>query len=380
MKKNALIILAAGESQRFDKTLQKQFIKIGKYNPIEHILNNIKNNKEISNIVIVFNKNQTSKIKKIIKKYKDLKIILTKGGKNRQESSFNGLKAIKKINPKKVLIHDACRPYILNSEINKIINKLDKYDACAPIIKNVDLVRIKNQNDFNEFKSDLYLIQTPQGFNYKKIFNAHLEYPYINSKDDIELLNNKINKINYIQGNKKNIKITYYNDIKFFDFLDIKSIKYGIGYDIHKINFNSKKKLILCGHKINFYPLIGHSDADVGYHAICDSIFGALGIGDIGKFFNDKNPKWKNVNSKIFLLFAKNKLNEKNYEILNIDINFICEKPKISKYSYKMIENISKILKIKKSKINIKATTNEKVSFIGRGEAIAAESIVCISK
>ena len=122
------------------------------------------------------------------------------------------------------------------------------------------------------------------------------------------LLNNKINKINYIQGNKKNIKITYYNDIKFFDFLDIKSIKYGIGYDIHRINFASKKKLILCGLKINHKPLVGHSDADVGYHAICDSILGSLSLKDIGFYFNNKNPKWKNANSRIFMEFCSKKL------------------------------------------------------------------------
>ena len=123
----------------------------------------------------------------------------------------------------------------------------------------------------------------------------------------------------------------------------------------------------------------GHSDADVGYHALCDSIFGALGLGDIGRIFKNNDLKWKNANSKIFLKYAKRKIDEYNAKIVNIDMNFICEKPKISKYSEKMKTNISAILFINKSQINIKATTNEKISFIGKGEAIAAESIISLS-
>ena len=130
---------------------------------------------------------------------------------------------------------------------------------------------------------------------------------------------------------------------------------------------------------IPYYKLVGHSDADVGIHAICDSIFGSLSMNDIGYYFNNKNQKWENTDSKIFLFYCKKKLIEKNFYIVNLDINFICEKPNIKKYKNKMIENISKLLKIPVDIISIKATTNEKIGFIGDGLGIAAESIVQIS-
>ena len=142
---------------------------------------------------------------------------------------------------------------------------------------------------------------------------------------------------------------------------------------------NSRKKLILCGQRINYYPLIGHSDADVGYHAVCDSILGALSMKDIGYFFSNKNPKWKNANSKKFIEFCAQHLREKYFRIINLDINFICESPNISKISSKMKKNLSLLLNISSNQISIKATTNEKISFIGKGEGIAAESIVQIA-
>ena len=135
----------------------------------------------------------------------------------------------------------------------------------------------------------------------------------------------------------------------------------------------------MCGVKILHPPLIGHSDADVGYHAICDSILGALSMRDIGYYFKNTQKKWKNANSKIFLSYCKKILQEKSFYIVNLDINFICEKPIISKYNLKMKKNIARLLSIPSNIISIKATTNEKIGFIGDGQGVAAEAIVQIS-
>ncbi|MBI28731.1 MAG: 2-C-methyl-D-erythritol 2,4-cyclodiphosphate synthase [Pelagibacteraceae bacterium] len=371
MKKVGFVILAGGEGKRFGSIKPKQFVEINNHNSIEIILDEILKNKLIDKIVIVINNKYRNEIS-----IKKPNILFATSGSTRQESSLNGLKKIKKYKYKKVIIHDGCRPYINNSEINKIIKLLDHYDGCAPLIKNVDLVRIKKGKNYKEINNKFYLTQTPQGFKFNKILKENINNRKFNSKDDIKLLNNNSYKIKFFEGNKNNIKITYKKDLKFFNF---KKNKYGIGYDIHRFNFNSNKKLKLCGVKIDHYPLKGHSDADVGYHALCDSIFGALGLNDIGIVFKNTNPKWKNANSEIFLKYAKNKLEQSGAEILNIDINFICEKPKISKYSKQMKENISKILNIKNNIISIKATTNEKIGFIGNGDGIAAEAIISIN-
>ena len=141
---------------------------------------------------------------------------------------------------------------------------------------------------------------------------------------------------------------------------------------------DGKKKLKLCGVRIKHPPLLGHSDADVGYHAVCDSILGSLSMKDIGYYFNNKNLKWKDANSKIFIKFCNQALVNKGYEIVNLDINFICETPNIKKISNLMKENLSKLLNIPIKRISIKATTNEKINFINKGEGIAAESIIQI--
>ena len=199
-----------------------------------------------------------------------------------------------------------------------------------------------------------------------------------NYKDDTSLVKDIGIKTKFIKGEKTNFKITCPEDIYLFMSFKNKEYRNGIGYDIHKINHNSKKQLTLCGVKILHPPLIGHSDADVGYHAICDSIFGALSMRDIGYHFKNNEKKWKNVNSKIFMKFCYKQLKRKKFTIVNIDINFICEKPNISKYIKKMKMNISNLLNTNKNRISIKATTNEKIGFIGKGEGIAAESIILI--
>ena len=151
-----------------------------------------------------------------------------------------------------------------------------------------------------------------------------------------------------------------------------------VGKKIISTTANSNKKLTLCGVKIPHPPLIGHSDADVGYHAICDSILGSLSMRDIGYYFNNNNLKWKNANSNIFMKFCNQLLKRKKFIVVNLDINFICEKPNIKKYIKQMKINISTLLNMNKKRISIKATTNEKIGFIGKREGIAAESIVQI--
>ena len=294
-----------------------------------------------------------------------------------KEKEFMNLFFLTKFKPKKVLIHDAARPLAPNKLIKKLIKKLDACLACAPYIAQHDYVKYKTGN--NEINNNsLIYIQTPQAFSYKYILKAHLKMRNINAPDDTTLTEKIGIKTKLIKGYKKNIKITHKEDLEIFNLLKRKKRRCGIGYDIHKIDFNSKKKLTLCGVKINHAPLIGHSDADVGYHAICDSILGSLSLRDIGYYFKNNDKRWKNANSKIFILFAKKKLNEKNFKIVNLDINFICQTPLINKHIKKMKSNISKNLNILKDIISIKATTNEKIGLIGNGEGIAAESIASI--
>ena len=159
----------------------------------------------------------------------------------------------------------------------------------------------------------------------------------------------------------------------------MKEIRVGNGFDVHKLAVG--KKIKLCGINIkNNKKLIGHSDADVGFHSLTDAILGALGEGDIGIWFPPSQSKWKNANSEIFLKKSLQLLKKKSFLISNIDLTFICEKPKISEFRNSMIKTISKICKIDSNKVNIKATTSEKLGYTGREEGIAVFTTVLIYK
>jgi 2-C-methyl-D-erythritol 4-phosphate cytidylyltransferase/2-C-methyl-D-erythritol 2,4-cyclodiphosphate synthase len=378
--KNALILLAGGTGRRLDNaknTVPKQFIKIGNYNLIEYFLRNL-DQKIFNRIHIVVNnamqKQYLSTLKKDFSKHQ---IKFVNAGKERQLSSKKGVYSLQKYCPKKVLIHDSARPLTSNKLMKRLLKSLDKYHSCAPFIVNNDFIKYKSKKNIFKHKK-IMNIQTPQAFRFKSILKAHRFSKSYFEKDDTSLLEKIGIKTKFIKGEKFNFKITYLDDLDLFKKLKQSEFRSGIGYDIHKINYNSKKRLILCGVKISHPPLIGHSDADVGYHAICDSILGALSLRDIGCYFNNNNKKWENADSKIFMQFCNQQLKRKKFHIVNLDINFICEKPKINKYVKQMKINISTLLKINKNKISIKATTNEKIGFIGKGEGIAAESIIQI--
>jgi len=376
--KNSLILLAGGVGKRLGKKGPKQFVKFGNTSLIEYFLAQL--DKSIfDNIVIAVSiKDRKKHLNSLKKRFPQHQIFFSSAGRTRQESSNKALKKLKNNKPKNVLIHDSARPIVSNKLILKIINALEKNTAAIPYIYHYDLIRIKSQKKIKLKNNQILHIQTPQGFKYSDILEAHQQTSLLNTKDDSILIEGKGKKIKYIKGEITNIKITKKDDIEYFNKVKNKEYRSGIGYDIHKIDFQSNKKLILCGVRINHPPLIGHSDADVGYHAVCDSILGALSMKDIGYFFNNKNPKWKNTNSKKFVKFCAQNLREKYFRIINLDINFICEKPNIRKISDKMKKNLSFLLNISINQISIKATTNEKIRFIGKGEGIAAESIIQI--
>ena len=369
---NALVILAGGNGSRFGKKLPKQFTQINGENLIHFFLKSI-DLKNFDKIVIVCKISYFKYLKKLEHNFPSIKFIFTQAGKDRQSSSYNALKCLKIFNPNYVLIHDAARPFCSNNLITKILKSLKKNSSAIPYIVNTDKKMILKK-DFNQ---NIKLIQTPQGFKFQTIFEAHNNALIKNARDDSSLITEE--KINFVKGEKFNYKITYADDLHYFKLFLKPIYKSGIGYDIHQIDTKTKKGLKLCGVKINYNKLIGHSDADVGIHAICDSIFGALSMKDIGYYFSNSNPKWKKKNSIYFLKFAKEQLKKKKFNIVNLDINFICEKPNINKYRKQMIKKIASVLLIPEKIISIKATSNEKIGFIGDGLGIAAESIVQIS-
>ena len=377
--KNALVILAGGKGQRFGQKIPKQFYKIANTTIINSFLNNL-DSSHFHIIILSIEKKYRKELKtKSYKIFKKNKIIFSQPGDTRQKSSYNSLLKLNNFKIQNVLIHDAARPFCTNKLIKKILNSLKKTNCCIPFINYSDRKKIKTKK--NNFDKDtlIYNIQTPQGFNYKSILKAHQKFKNFDLADDASLIEKSGLKIKMIKGEKSNIKITYKEDLIFMNLFRKPIFRSGIGFDIHQIDKKTNKGLKLCGIKLPFSKLIGHSDADVGLHAICDSIFGALSMRDIGYHFPNTEKKWKNADSAKFINFCKEELLKKRYKILNLDLNIIAEKPKIAKYVSSMKKRISTLLGIKTNIISIKATTNEKIGFIGNGEGIAAEAIVQIT-
>ena len=364
------IILAGGESKRFNSKTPKAYYLYKNKPLLLHSIDKAKNYGKFSKIVLVINKKHKSYINKL--RIKNIKIII--GGKTRAESAYNALKGIRGYDIKNVLIHDAARPNFSLKLLDKLYKELKLNDCIIPAIQTSDSIKQKSLNIVTNLKREnIYLVQTPQAFNYKKL------YALQNNKssevtDDANLFVKAGKKIKIIKGEIGNNKITTNSDIKINN-----SIKYGLGFDVHRLAHN--RKLYLGGIKIpSTLGTLGHSDGDPVLHAVTDAILGACSMGDIGEKFSDKNKKFKNIRSTILLKKIIKQTENDGYLINNIDINIIAQKPKIQKYKKKIINCIAKICKILPSQINIKGKTTEKLGVIGKEKAIACEVITSVIK
>jgi len=364
---NYFVILAAGKSKRFNKKIPKQFFNYRNKEIIDHSIEKSLNSKLFKKILIV--SNNLKHLKK--KKYPKL-ISVIKGGKERSDSSFKALKFLKRYKPKNVFIHDAARPNFSIRLLKNISKNLINNKAVVPIINPKDTIKYKTQNQiFNLNRNNLLLTQTPQAFRFKELYEIAKDQKN-KVTDEATLFINKDFKIKFVQGEKANNKITYIDDIK------TPKTFFGIGFDIHKLVKN--KKLYLGGIKIPFHSgLEGHSDGDVILHAIIDSILGAIRKKDIGTYFPN-TKKFKNIRSPKMLKPIIIDLNKSNLDINNLDINLICQKPRVSKYRDKIIKSVSKLTGLNKNKINLKGKTVEKLGLIGKEKAIACETIISITK
>jgi 2-C-methyl-D-erythritol 4-phosphate cytidylyltransferase/2-C-methyl-D-erythritol 2,4-cyclodiphosphate synthase len=367
MMNNYFIILASGQSKRFNSTKPKQFIKYKNKALFEHSVDKALKSKLFKKIIIVTND------KKQIKNRYSRNVLIIKGGKERSDSSLIGLKFIKKFNPKNVLIHDAARPNFTINLLKKLINSLKKNKASVPVINSRDSIKYKIKNQlFNLNKKNSYLTQTPQAFRFNDLYNLSIKRNKV-IQDEATLFIDNDYKIKFIKGENLNHKITFKEDIK------NSKTYFGIGFDIHRLVKN--KKLYLGGIKIPYHSgLKGHSDGDVILHSIIDALLGAMRKKDIGTFFPDNKDKFKNIRSAKMLKPIIKILNINNFYINNLDINLICEQPKVSKYRSRIINALSNLLNLDKDLINLKGKTVEKLGLIGKEKAIACEVICSISQ
>ncbi len=364
---NYFIILASGQSKRFNLITHKQYI-IYKNKPLfEHSIEKALASKLFKKIILVVNNKKQIK-KKIFKN-----VVIVKGGKERSDSSLIGLKYIKKFKPLNVLIHDAARPNFSLQLLKNLVKSLKKNKAVIPTVNTKDSIKYKvGKQLFNLNRNNSFSTQTPQAFRFNDLYNLSINQK-AKIQDEATLFIENNLKVKFIKGENSNSKITYKEDI------NTNKTFIGIGFDIHRLI--KGKKLYLGGLKIPFHSgLKGHSDGDVIIHSIIDALLGAMRKKDIGTLFPDNKKKFKNIRSPKMLKPVLKIMDKNEFYINNIDINLISEQPKVSKYRDKIIKSLSKLLNIDSSLINLKGKTVEKLGLIGKEKAIACEVICSISQ
>jgi 2-C-methyl-D-erythritol 4-phosphate cytidylyltransferase/2-C-methyl-D-erythritol 2,4-cyclodiphosphate synthase len=371
--KVACVLLASGNSLRFESSKSKLFYKVHRTPIIEITLKNLTKYLNKDSIYITISKKITKNEKKLLLKYTKNQLVY--GGKTRFESLKMGLKNINSNNYDLLMIHDAARPTFTKDIINALLSSMNskRYHCAVPASKIEDTIRKKNKSIV---RNDYKYYQTPQVFKFR-YFKNNLEKIKINPTDDLGVIEkNKGLKIKYIEANKENIKITKKNDIGILKKILNFNIRYGSGFDIHKLK--SGNYLSLAGLKIRCnYQAIGHSDGDVVIHSIIDALLGANSKGDIGAYF-PPTKKNKNISSVSLLDEIKKIIKLDNAIISNLDCTIICQKIRLEKYKKLIRKNISSLMQCDEKSVNVKAKTADNIGILGKSKAIACWTTIKI--
>ncbi len=381
--KTAAIIVAAGRGQRFGSQRPKQYHLLDGCPILVRTVQTLSKHPSIDQILVVIGKGDADLFHGAFGKNAPAFVF---GGDTRTQSVRAAIQELQQNPPDFVLIHDAVRPFVDHGTIDAVLDELQISDATAPALPIVDAIKqvdvktgkILGDADRNQF----HLVQTPQGFQFAKLSKAVAHVKETDFHDDLSLAVAAGMSCSFVAGNPNNIKITTKHDLGTGTAQMDTKPKISIsatGYDVHKICDGTGMKL--CGVDIACdLALIGHSDADVGLHAITDAILGAMALGDIGDHFPPTDPKWKNVDSAVFLSHAAKLANKAGGEVLHVDVTLICEAPKIKPYREQMRARIAEILNLNTTQISVKATTEEGLGFTGRGQGIAAQACVSMQR
>lgn len=303
------------------------------------------------------------------------------GGARRQDSVRLGLEALESFAPDHVLIHDAVRPFVSPEMIDSVLAALAVSTGAIPALPVTDSLRRVGPDGFVQEGVDregLFAVQTPQGFRYREILAAHRRAAAEPEEftDDAAVAQWAGVEVSIVEGAAANRKLTTMEDFAMAE-AALAETRIGSGFDVHR--FGPGDHVMICGIRVpHERTLVGHSDADVGLHALTDALLGALAAGDIGSHFPPTDPRWKGVSSDVFLAHARDLASQAGARIVNVDVTLICEAPKVGPHRDAMRSRIAEIMEISPQRVAVKATTSEGLGFTGRGEGIAAQASVAV--
>jgi 2-C-methyl-D-erythritol 4-phosphate cytidylyltransferase/2-C-methyl-D-erythritol 2,4-cyclodiphosphate synthase len=360
-----LVILSAGNSTRFGSQVKKQWICINDRPLWKFVAQRFSDITDFKDIIITASKKEINYMRK------NSDYLFVEGGETRQDSLYNALSLV---NTTYVLVTDVARACVTESMIKNIIDVKDKADIIVPYLSVSDTVVYEDKTiDRDKVK----LIQTPQ-LSKTAVLKEALDQKEIFT-DDSSAIKSIGGTIFYTKGSIKAKKITRYDDLKALECLSEpnNSVFIGTGFDVHQ--FCENKKMYLGGIEIESdFGFLAHSDGDVALHALIDALLGAIGAGDIGELFPDTEDRYKDIDSKVMLKEVITFIKEVGFEINNVDITIMAETPRLSSYKDKMRKTIASILECEPVRVNIKATTTEKLGFVGRKEGVAVEAVASL--
>lgn len=304
---------------------------------------------------------------------------LIAGGVERFDSVRAGLTALEPLSPSAVLIHDAARPFLTPRVVADLLAALEDADGALPVLPAVDTLKRHGSDGAlaTADRTGLMRAQTPQAFRFPELLHCLAAWPASETPtDDVQVLERAGRRVATTTGDVRLFKLTYGEDFEMAEALAgaLRIIRVGQGFDVHA--FEPGDRVWLCGVEIaHDQKLVGHSDADVGLHALTDALLGAIGAGDIGDHFPPTDPKWKGADSAVFLRHAASLVAARGGRIVNADVTLICEAPRIKPHREAMRARVADLLAVPLDRVSVKATTTEGLGFTGRREGLAAQAV-----
>lgn len=370
----AAVIVAAGRGSRAGGETPKQWQMLSDRPVLAHTLDAFRG--RVGRLVMVIHPDDRPRAEAVAGD-----ALLVTGGASRDASVRNALEALAGSGVTHVLIHDGARPLVPGAVIGRVLAALEGHAGAAPALPVTDALwrgdggLVVGTQD----RTGLWRAQTPQGFHFDAILAAHRAHPG-GAADDVEVARAAGIDVAIVEGDETNLKVTFPGDFARAEAI-LKGrgmdVRLGNGYDVHA--FTEGDHVWLCGVKVpHGKALLGHSDADVGMHALTDAIYGALAEGDIGRHFPPSDPQWKGAESHIFLRHAAGLMRARGYELGNCDVTLVCERPKIGPHAAAMQAVLADIMGVDAGRVSVKATTSERLGFTGREEGIAALATACL--
>jgi 2-C-methyl-D-erythritol 4-phosphate cytidylyltransferase/2-C-methyl-D-erythritol 2,4-cyclodiphosphate synthase len=374
------LIVAAGRGTRFGGSLPKQYLPLGGSLVLRHSVAAFAAHPRVDAVLVAIRPEDRALFERGLAGLAVLPPVA--GGATRQDSVRLGLEALELRRPDRVLIHDGARPFPDAGLIGRVIDGLDRAPAVIPALALRDTIKRAADGRVTATvdRAELWRAQTPQGFHFPAILAAHRAAAGLDLTDDAAVAEAAGMAPLLVAGSEENAKVTTADDLAAAERLLAArqgDIRVGQGLDVH--GFGPGDHVWICGVRIDHgASLVGHSDADVGLHALTDAVLGALGAGDIGAHFPPSDPQWRGVASERFLRHAADLVRARGGSIAAVDVTIICERPKIAPHRDAMVARIAAILDLDPGRVSVKATTTEKLGFTGRGEGIAAQAVATL--